>query len=70
MLFKIRKVSNEEKPYKSAKPQVIDNVHLAWGIEINSIAELIKLAEEVKKPLIISCHNLIPDIQIYDDNIE
>ena len=70
MIFTISKASDNKKPCENAYSGIVNLNELVWKIEIKTIEELVKLAEEVEKPIIIHCHNIVPDIQIYDDNIE
>jgi len=62
MDFEISRTSTDEKPCERAyvSPYNKDK----WCVDIDSIEDLVKLAEEVHYPLIVTEHE---SIEIYDD---
>jgi hypothetical protein len=73
MLFRVYRTSGwgseEAKPCENA---VFDNDEQEWIIEINSLEELLKLAQELDKQIIITpkkyknIGNELPFLEIYD----
>ena len=77
MLFLVTRTSDywsKEKPYKNCFPIKYHNyinsqIEDCWGIEINTLEELMEFQKDVGSDLILItyAHSEIPEIEIYDD---
>ena len=83
MKFLINRASDDLKPTKPPCKGAIKLTNGEFGIKLNSLEELMALAEDIKCPIVIypteykcpsfyvpSIKSPLPAIQIYDDYIE